>query len=172
MQEAGIKEVEFSPRLLSYLSPGESVLMKKDDWRIGWLGKLHPEICETLELPMQTYLFELDLNSIVSLGEEERRYSPLPRFPSVKRDLSIVIREEISAAEVKQCVLTQGKWIEEVEFFDLYRGGNILPGHKSLTFSITFRHPYKTLTDNEVNVIQEKILGALKKKWGASLRTR
>ncbi len=172
LQETGINDVEFLPANLPYLSEEMSAFVKKREWEIGWLGKGHPNICEAFELPAEIYMFELNVNLIAALSQEGKKYHPLPRFPSVKRDLSIVVRENIPASQVKECVLTKGKWIENIEFFDMYQGGNIPAGHKSLSFSVTFRHPGKTLTDEEVNSIQKKILRALEKNLGATLRSK
>lgn len=172
MEELGVEELEFTSFNLSYLCPGESALIKKGNQPVGYLGRLSPQIGEIMELPKRTYLFELDVNFIVSVSQKKRFYRPLPKFPSVKRDLSVVIKENVSAAEVKECVLSQGEWIEEVEFFDVYRDGSIPSGCKSIAFSLTFRHPSRTLTDEEVNTVQERIIRALKEKLGASLRSK
>lgn len=168
----GIKEIRFCSYLLPYFSDQVSALIKREENNIGFLGKVHPEICNGLKLPLQTYVFELNLEFVVSLYNEQRQYRSLPRFPSIKRDLSIVIKEEILAEEIKRYILEKARYIEKVQFFDFYQGSHVPDGYKSLSFSLIFRHPDKTLTDDGVNIIQERIVKSLNNKWGASLRDK
>lgn len=169
--ETRIGQIEFAGQHFPYCAPGESAIIRKDHLTLGYLGRIHPGVCENFKLPEQTYFFELCFDLLLSLYKEDKHYHPLPRFPSVKRDMSILIKESISTRDVERLVLEKGRFVEDVEFFDIYRGENIPPGHKSLSFSITFRHSRKTLTDEEVNKIQDRILESLKVRLGASLRT-
>jgi phenylalanyl-tRNA synthetase beta chain len=84
--------------------------------------------------------------------------------------LAIVVPENIPAENVKQEILKGGKWLERVEVFDLYRGKGIAAGHKSLAFSLVFRAPDRTLRDEEVDQVQEKIVNLLKRELGANIR--
>lgn len=170
--QIGIEQVKFYHSRLSQFSDEEGALVKKGEEEIGFLGRLHPEICEKIKLPLQTYIFEFNLDVIVSLSRGKRKYRPLPKFPSVKRDLSIVIREDICTEEIKKYILRNTPHTEQVKFFDFYQGPHVPPGHKSISFSLVFRHPEKTLTDDEVNAVQDRIVNCLENKWGAYLRKR
>ncbi|MCD6575392.1 phenylalanine--tRNA ligase subunit beta [Candidatus Aerophobetes bacterium] len=171
--QAGIEEMRFYSRRFPYFSWEESTAIKMGENDSGFLGKLHPEICEKLKLPYgQSYVFELNFDLIISLYREEKKFKPLPKFPSIRRDISIVIKEDIPAEKIRQYILRKAKYVEEVEFFDLYRGPHVPPEYKSLSFSLIFRHPQRTLTDEEVNLIQEGIVKSLSEKWGAYLRSR
>lgn len=167
-----IEGVKFHPSYFPYLHEAESALIKKGKDTVGFMGKLNPELSEQLKLLPQTYLFELNLDLVASLSGEEEKYQPLPRFPSVKRDLSIVIREDIPAEDVREYIIKKAEHVEKVKFFDFYQGAHVPSGHKSISFSLIFRHPERTLTDDEVNAIQSRIISSLEDKWGASLRKK
>ena len=96
----------------------------------------------------------------------------MPKFPALRRDLAIVVKEKIPAEKVKQEILKGGKWLEKVEIFDLYRGKGVPKGHKSLAFSLVFRAPDRTLRDEEVDHLQERIVNLLKEKLGVTLREK
>ncbi|MBE0479052.1 phenylalanine--tRNA ligase subunit beta [Candidatus Aerophobetes bacterium] len=170
--ELRVGEVKFCPCSYPYFYKGEAACIKKGEDVIGFFGKLYFEICQDFKLPSQTYLFELNLDLITSLSKGKTKYHPLPRFPAVKRDLSFVVREEVCADEIKEIVLKQTPYIEKVEFFDFYQGPNIPEGYKSISFSLIFRHPKKTLTDSEVDSFQDKIIKLLQDRWQAYLRAR
>ena len=165
-----IERVKFTPCSYSYLSLGESALVKRENLVLGVMGKINNRVAENFKLPIHVYLFEWDFSSLFSLWTGEKKFSHLPKFPSVQRDLAIIIKEDIPAEEVKEEILRQRIYLENVEFFDVYQGHPIPSGYKSLAFSLIFRHPERTLKDEEVNEIQDKLLNRLKKKWGAYLR--
>lgn len=165
-----IEKVKFSPCSCSYLCFGESALVKKEDLVLGMMGRISNRVAETFKLPAWIYFFEWDFSSLFSLYTEEKRFCPLSKFPSVQRDLAIIIKEDIPAQEVKEEILREGMYLENIEFFDVYQGYPIPSGYKSLAFNLTFRHPERTLRDEEVNEIQNKLLSRLKKKWRAYLR--
>jgi len=171
-EKTGVEGVEFCSSHLPYFSGVECALVKRGEDDIGFLGRLHSDVCEKAKLPSQTYIFELNLDLIIFLSSELRKYKPLPRFPSVKRDLSIVIDENIPSEKIKQYISGNSPYVERVEFFDLYQGPHIPQRYKSISFSVIFRHPKRTLTDDEVNTFQSKIIKALENRWKARLRQR
>jgi len=168
--QVGIDRVKFYFHHFPYFSPAESSLVKKGEKIIGSFGRLDAGISQQLKLPPETCVFELNLDFIASLYSEKKQFKPLPKFPSIRRDLSVIIKEDVPAEDIKEHILKKGKYVEEVEFFDLYRGPHIPAGHKSISFSLVFRHPQRTLTDDEVNTIQDRILKSLNDRWGAYLR--
>ena len=170
LQQTKVDKVQFRAYPFPFLSPAESILVLEKELNIGFFGKLNVNFCEELKLPLNSYLFEINMDFIVSTYKEEKKYHPLPRFPSLKRDLSFVMREDIPAEEAKQYILNKARYVEKVDLIDVYQGANIPEGHKSITFSLIFRHPDRTLTDSEVNSIQDKIIKSMEEKWGAYLR--
>ncbi len=166
-----IKEVEYTPCDCSYLSPRQRAEVKKGKTPMGRLGRLNQKIAENFQLSFPIYLFEFVFSYFVSSRTKEKRFEPLPKFPSIRRDLALVVKEEIPAERVKEeIVKAGGGWLEKVEFFDIYRGGSVPPRYKSLAYSLTFRCSDRTLKDEEIASIQQTIVRLLKEQLGASLR--
>lgn len=138
---------------------------------IGFAGEIHPDVLDKYDINKKVYITELDLDVILANTSEKMEFKPLPRFPSSSRDLAIVIKEKILAGEILDTIkLIGGNLLENVELFDIYKGGQILKGYKSMAFSLNFRAKDRTLTDTEVNEIIEKIKTELHKKYDATLR--
>ncbi len=170
LEGLNIEGVEFVSGSSHHLSPRERLLIKKEGFTLGALGQLKQDIADNFEVPSPIYLFEFEVDSLCSHSRPIQRFVPLPRFPAVERDLSLVAKEEVPAGKVKNCIIENGgEWLKEVKLFDLYRGGSIPSAHKGLTYSLTFRSSRRTLTDHEVNRIQKEILHSLK-EMGIFLR--
>jgi len=172
LESLNIKGVEFIPCQCFYLSSKQRASVMKEKVELGVLGKLEQEIAKNLELPSSIYLFEFNFSRLITFSSKKKRFHPLPKFPALRRDLAIVVKEKIPAEKVKQEILKGGKWLEKVEIFDLYRGKEIPPEYKGLTFSLVFRAPDRTLRDEEVNDVQGRIVSLLRTKLGASLREK
>ncbi len=170
LEGLNIEGVEFTSCPCSYLSFKERLLIKKEGLIMARLGRINRDLADGFEVPSSIYLFEFEVNSLYSQSRPIQRFRPLPRFPALERDLSLVVEEEIPARKVKDCIIKSGgEWLEEVKLFDLYRGSSIPAGHKSLAYSLTFRSSRRTLTDKEVDRVQEEIVHSLG-KLGISLR--
>ncbi len=171
LEGLGIKGIDFASCDCAYLSDRQRAFILKGSAVLGVLGRLEQRVTKNLKLPSSIYLFEFDFSRLVAaFSEEEKRFRHLPRFPALRRDLAIIVPENISARDVKQGILKGGKWLERVDFFDLYRGGGMPAGYKSLAFSLVFRASDRTLRDEEVDRVQEKIVNVLKVDLGASIR--
>jgi len=170
LEGLGIKEVDFVSCDCAYLSNRQKASVLKGNVVLGALGRLEQGVAKNLKLPSSIYLFEFDFSRLMAFSDEGKRSRHLPRFPALRRDLAIIVAENISAKDVKQGILKGGKWLERVDFFDLYRGEGMPPGYKSLAFSLVFRASDRTLTDKEVDRVQEKIINLLKIDLGASIR--
>lgn len=163
--------VEWSPAQdLPFLHPGAAARIRLDEFTIGMAGELHPDLVASYELPGRTLAFELDLDTLLEYPPR-RSFRELPRFPAVTRDLAILVEEGFAAAEVIRFVREWGnEWIETVDVFDQYHGAQIPPGKKSLAFSIVYRAAERTLTDEEVNSVHERLTEALTKSLGVEMR--
>ena len=170
LEGLNIEGVEFTSCSSPYFSFKERLLIKKEGLIMARLGRISRDLADSFEVPSSIYLFEFEVNNLYSQSRPIQRFRPLPRFPALERDLSLLVKEEIPARKVKDCIIESGgEWLEEVKLFDLYRGSSIPAGYKSLAYSLTFRSPRRTLTDNEVDRVQEKIVHSLG-KLGISLR--
>lgn len=137
---------------------------------LGVLGEVRPNIAETFDLlPHPIILFEMELAPIIPLLGSVGRYQPLPRFPSVLRDLALVVDEAIPASRVEE-ILRSSSLAVSATLFDVYQGEQVPPGKKSLAFRVAYRAGDRTLTDAEVNDVQRQTLERLQTELGATLR--
>ena len=136
---------------------------------MGYLGALHPALARERKLTLPVYLFELDLD-LVQAGHAAE-FRALSKFPTVRRDVSVVVDESVTARAVRDCVGQVGIHVlENLELFDVYRGEGIDSGKKSLSLGLTFQDSSRTLTDAEIDRWVEQIVASLKTDLGAILR--
>lgn len=163
------QDYRFSSSQHAALHPGQSARIKKDQQTIGWLGALNPSIGVELGLDSGVYLFELDLVAIEHGSVAE--YRELSRFPSIRRDLSIVVDTDKTFNEVRECVFgVVTDILLDLQLFDLYTGEGIDFGRKSLALGLTFQDLKRTLRDSEIDSTMKELIAELQNKLGASLR--
>jgi len=157
---------------LGFLHPGKSAKIVYEDEEFGFLGQLHPEIIGKMDISQRVYLFELDLDKLDSVYRDEKiPFRPIPRFPAVKRDIAVIVDEELPVGEiVNELKKVESPLIEDIGVFDVFKGGAVERGKKSVAISIVLRAADKTLTDEEVNKIQSRALDTLNLAFGAELR--
>jgi phenylalanyl-tRNA synthetase beta chain len=141
--------------------------------RIGSLGQLAPSIAEYHGVPAgdQVYVAELDLDVAMAAAGGDISVEPLPRHPSVTRDISVLVEDTLPAATVRKTIVDAGpETLVRVREFDRYQGKGIPDGKVSLSVRLTFRAPDRTLTDAEVQTAMESVVAALKDRHGAIQR--
>ena len=156
---------------LGFLHPGQSADILVSGRRIGFLGKLHPSVCEKLEIGQDVLIMEVDLESAVELSSGVKvSFEKLPKYPPVMRDISLICDESLPVSRVEETIREAGgKYLEKVELFDVYRGRGVPEGKKSLSFALSFRSKERTLSDEEVTGVLNGIIKALA-KIGVNLR--
>ena len=157
----------------SYLHPGVSAKVICDGNTVGQLGELDPAIALSLGLDKKVYLGELDLTALAGAMDDMIRYTNLPKFPAVKRDLALIADEKLTCAEVENVLMHSCKYVTEAKLFDVYRGGQVPEGKKSMAFTLTFTpdaNVEKAFTPETLDGYVKKILGNLKFKLGIELR--
>jgi phenylalanyl-tRNA synthetase beta chain len=163
-------ELAFSPAEEPFLHPGRAATVSVAGATVGWLGEVHPLVCRTWDLD-QAAAFELDLAPLLAaatLGEEA--YEDVTTFPAVYQDLAVVIPAETPASAVREAILgAGGELLQAAEVFDLYEGEQVGAGRKSLALNLEFRAPDRTLTDEEVGGLRERIKAKLD-EIGGTLR--
>ena len=151
--------------------PGRNAAVLLENKRIGMLGEAHPEVLENYELPYKAYLFELDLEALADAADFSKRFEPIPIYPSVLRDLAIVVDEDMqSDTPIEIIYSTGGALVESVRLFDVYVGDQVPKDKKSLAYTITYHSATETLTDKAVNDLHDKVVKQLNKELGAELR--
>lgn len=154
-----------------WLHPGRSARYIKNGKEICRIGEFHPVLTERLELKRRLYLMEMNLTLCAELEKKERKYTPIPKFPAVDRDLAVIVDKKVSAGDIQSAIKqAAGESLEDVSLFDLYTGDPVPEGKKSLAYAFTFRSTDRTLTDEEVNQAMENILAMLKERFNAILR--
>jgi phenylalanyl-tRNA synthetase beta chain len=160
---------DFKTKTHRALHPGQSAVILKNGQEVGYLGALHPSLEKTLGLSGPVYLFELDLVAV----QEGRlaSFRELSKFPEVRRDLAILVSSSTELSAIVQAMqASAGEWLSDVRLFDLYEGKGIEPGYKSLALGITWQHPERTLTDEEISGFVDCIINELGSKFNAKLR--
>ena len=159
----------FAPADDPVLHPGQSALVLSEDQVIGRLGRLHPEVEKSLDVGVQAFVFELQADALVE--QREREHESVSRFPSVRRDLAVVIDRAVPASDVESAVReVLGSVLTEFTVFDLYDGERIDSNKKSLGIGLTLQHASRTLVDDETNAFIDAVVCCLAERFGARLR--
>ncbi|MFA5188502.1 MAG: phenylalanine--tRNA ligase subunit beta [Patescibacteria group bacterium] len=138
---------------------------------VGLITELNPSIGANFYIKNKVGIFSLNLSELVNFYNEEMIYQPIPKFPSIDLDISMIVSKKILWAEVRQAVIGVEKdLIKEVKIFDVFEGKGIPEGNKSIAFRIVYRSDDKTLTMAEVQIIQQKVLKILAEKFNAQIR--
>jgi phenylalanyl-tRNA synthetase beta chain len=138
---------------------------------IGHLGKLRDDVVKRFGIKQHVYFFDIDFDRLCSLSALPKSFSSLPVYPAVKRDIALVVADAVSAGELLQSVReSREKLIEQSEIFDIFKGGKIPEGYKSVALSITYRSPSKTLTEKNVEKAHSKIVKMLTDTFGGQFR--
>jgi phenylalanyl-tRNA synthetase beta chain len=162
-------EPVFQPSQDPGLHPAQQADMLIDGIRMGTVGQVHPRVAEAFDLSENTYLIELEPAHILPLTLAPHQYRPLPRFPGIVRDIALVVDQEVAAQKLQQ-IIQGSPLVSQVSLFDVYTGPQVSSGKKSLAYRIVFQSPARTLTDDEVDRAQQKILDRLRRELGAFLR--
>ena len=149
--------------------PGQCARVERNGEPVGYVGTLHPKLAAELDIDQQTLMFEVQLDAI-SAGRLPA-FSELSRFPEVRRDLALVVNAEVPAQQLMDSMRSAaGEWLTQIRLFDVYQGKGVDQGCKSLAVGLTWQHPSRTLTDDEVSAATEAILTLLSDKFAAILR--
>lgn len=151
--------------------PGKTAALYVGKDYIGVLGEMHPDVANNYGMDVRCFIAELNLDLLMKNSKMGRKYKALPKFPAVTRDIALLVEDEVLVQDIEDTIKKQGGGIlESVKLFDVYKGKQIPEGKKSIAYSIVYRHSEKTLTDDEVTKVHDKILRSLEHKLGAELR--
>jgi phenylalanyl-tRNA synthetase beta chain len=138
---------------------------------LGEMGQLTPALAKKYDLRDAVFLAELNLDQLLARRNPAKSFKPLPQFPSIRRDVAMLVPEATTHEAVLQTVRkTKPASLETMELFDVFRGKNVPEGQKSMAYAFIYRSPEKTLTDAEVNAVHAKIVEAFKQSLGAAVR--
>lgn len=167
-----LKPAQITPDELKICQAGECFTLKHQDETLGVMGKVSSEYSDKFDIREEVYFLEVEMEKLMQLQLKQKKFTSLPKFPPVDRDLALVVDDELYSAEIQKLILKNGgNLIEAVELFDIYRGDPVPPGKKSLAYSIRYRSNVKTLTDPEVDEIHRRIINELKQHFKAEIRS-
>ena len=151
--------------------PGRCAKVSINGIDLGYIGQVHPLVAKNYGIDCEVYCTELNFTAMFDLRMPEPTYTPLPKYPTVTRDLAVVCDDAITVQQVEDVITASaGKLLRDVRLFDIYRGTGIADGKKSLAFSMALRADDRTLTDADSEAVMSKVLTALEEKLGAKLR--
>jgi phenylalanyl-tRNA synthetase beta chain len=162
---------EVEPATEPFLHPGRTARVTAAGEEVGWVGELHPLVARTWDLDHGAALFEVDLDRVLGHANAVPQYVDLTSFPALRMDLSVNLPDDVPAATVLAGVREAGgDLLADVRVFDLYRGEQVGAGRKSLALALAFRAPDRTLTDEDVAPLRDRIVEALREALGGELR--
>lgn len=150
--------------------PGRCAVLTINGQELGIIGEIHPECVKNYGIGTRVYVFSLDADVMYAHANQEKHYTPLPKYPAVTRDLAVICDEGIPVLTLEKAITAAaGKHLDSLSLFDVYQGKQIEAGKKSVAFNIALRSADSTLTDEQASVLMDKIIKALEKS-GAVLR--
>ncbi len=152
------------------LHPVKQTTIIVDGNRVGVVGELHPQVSHAFDISDVVYLFEIDLSSLLPFTIGHKMFQPILRFPTIVRDIALIVDAGVTHQQVS-AIISSSPLVNQVSIFDAYAGEQVPLGKKSLAYRITFQSSSHTLTDDEVNKIQQKTLSKLSSELGATLRS-
>ena len=151
--------------------PGRCAKVSIDGVELGYMGQIHPLVAKNYGMDSEVYCAEINFTALMALRMPEPTYTPLPKYPTVSRDLAVVCDEAVTVGQVEEIIeQAAGKLLRNIRLFDIYRGTGVPEGKKSLAFSMELRADDRTLTDTDSEQVVSKVLDALKASVGAILR--
>jgi phenylalanyl-tRNA synthetase beta chain len=166
---ADSEALHFEVGSLPCLRPGRTARILRGSTPIGWLGEVHPQLVRSLDLPANTYLYELELEPAFS--SKQLKYIKISKFPSVRRDLAIVVDESVSLAVLQENVtVSAAGLLSELRVFDIYRGPGIETGRKSIALGLILQDSSRTLTDVDADAVVTSVMARLRDVLSASIR--
>ena len=165
LAKLGLTEFDIQPSTESYYHPGVSAHYTINGVTIANYGELHPQAIKNFDLPGKVYMFEIDLEAILSITVPAFRYKSFSKFPGTSRDLAIVAPVSVASGEIIALIKENGgDYLESVSIFDVYEGEHIEAGYRSLAYNLQFRSMEGTLNDEDIDGAIQAIIDALATK--------
>jgi len=167
----GIVDYKFYPVKYPSFHPARAAEIFIGEEKVGILGEVHADVASRFDLQERVYMAELNFKTLSRHAKMLINFKPLPRFPAVLRDIAVMVKEDVLSHDISREIFNAGgELVENVTLFDMYQGEQISTGYRSLAYSIVYRSKQKTLTDEEVNEVHQRIIKSLEEEFGAGLR--
>ncbi|MFH5835397.1 phenylalanine--tRNA ligase subunit beta [Proteiniclasticum sp. C24MP] len=169
--EFALKNVSFRRSGNPFFHPGKSADILLGKKVLGSFGEVHPRVLANYNMDEASYVLEMDLKTLYDSADLERKYTEIPKYPSVTRDIAVLVDDAVLVQEMENIFRKQGgNLLESFTLFDVYKGTQLPEGKKSVAYNLVYRNREKTLTDKEVNKVHDKIVRTLEHVLGAALR--
>lgn len=169
--QTALTDSHIGPADNALLRPGQSAELVSEGTVIGFIGALHPQIQENHDLHQPVFVFQFSVPGLLARSRPEAGFNEITRFPAVTLDLALIVGENVGWDRLRRLALETGApLLRELKLFDLYRGPGVPADKKSLAFNLTYEAKDRTLTDDEVSRIQDRIVKRAAKELGAELR--
>lgn len=172
LERAGMHDiVDYDPKAgKNFLHPGRQANIIYQNKVIGYMGEVHPEVCENYDMKTRAYIAVLDMPVITEMATFDRHFKGIAKHPAVNRDISMVVKKDILVGQIEKVIREKGgHHLESYRLFDIYEGSQIKPGYKSVAYSITFRANDRTLEEKDITAAMDKIITGLE-ELGIELR--
>lgn len=164
-----LDNITFKPEAHPCLHPGQCAGIYYENHKIGVMGALHPGVLQDLDISERIFVYEIGINNIKAA--KSKHSHEVSKFPEIRRDIAILVNQAIPAREIQDTIkVIAGDWLKDIFIFDVYQGKGISPGLKSIALALVLQHPVRTLVDDEVTALMERIIQTLKGSLGAELR--
>ncbi len=165
------QNLKFTSADIKHLRKGQSAEILLNGKTVGTIGRLSDEISQNYKFRQPVFVAEIDLQTVLAEKEQTILYHPLSVYPSVERDVSLLLKRTVSFAEIKQVIESQGfELLRKVEFVDVYEGKGVADDERSLTIRLVYRSDERTLIESEVESVHNRILQKTEEKFGAKQR--
>ena len=164
LERAGMHDiVDYDPNAgKNFLHPGRQANIIYQGKVIGYMGEVHPEVCENYDLKTRAYIAVLDMPVITEMATFDRHFKGIAKHPAVNRDISMVVKKDILVGQIEKVIREKGgHHLESYHLFDIYEGSQIKAGYKSVAYSITFRANDRTLEEKDITAAMDKIIAGL-----------
>ncbi|MBO1263431.1 phenylalanine--tRNA ligase subunit beta [Proteiniclasticum sp. SCR006] len=169
--EFALKNVSFRRSDNPFFHPGKSADILLGKKVLGSFGEVHPRVLANYNMDEASYVLEMDLLTLYDSADLERKYTEIPKYPSVTRDIAVLVDDAVLVQEMENIFRKQGgNLLESFTLFDVYKGTQLPEGKKSVAYNLVYRNKERTLTDKEVNKVHDKIVRTLEHVLGATLR--
>jgi phenylalanyl-tRNA synthetase beta chain len=164
-----VSSVRFEADTHAGLRPGRTARIYLGSTAVGWLGELHPQAVKAIDLPSSPFLFELEIDS--AFASKQLKFNSISKFPSVRRDLAIVVDESVPLAVLQENVTVSASGLlSELRVFDVYRGPGIESGRKSIALGLILQDSSRTLTDVDADAVVTAVVARLRDELSATIR--
>ena len=164
LERAGMHDiVDYDPNAgKNFLHPGRQANIIYQGKVIGYMGEVHPEVCENYDMKTRAYIAVLDMPVITEMATFDRHFKGIAKHPAVNRDISMVVKKDILVGQIEKVIREKGgHHLESYHLFDIYEGSQIKAGYKSVAYSITFRANDRTLEEKDITAAMDKIIAGL-----------